>query len=139
MRVSMVLARGVTRRCHLFVKSESNGEADDSSDWLATFPRGDEAGALKRLLCLAIKLLPAAREKLHVGDVSVGFHSDPQLHVGFAPQKASMLGIARPDAQYRTRGRVYLALPEHSARRAGTRRARPRRRDIRCAARIRRE
>ena len=44
-----------------------------------------------------------------------------------------MLGIARLDAQYGTRCRVYLALPEHAARRAGTRRARFRRRDIWCA------
>jgi len=51
----------VNRGCHLFVKSESNGKADECSDRLATLPRGDEAGALKRLLCLAIKLLPAAR------------------------------------------------------------------------------
>jgi len=50
-----------------------------------------------------------------------------------------MLGIARPDAEYWTRRRVYLALPEYTVRRAGTRRARLRRRDIRCAALIRRE
>jgi hypothetical protein len=66
MRLSVVPRRGATRRCQLFVKPESNGEADDSSDRLAILPRGDEVGALKRLLCLTIKLLPTAREKLDV-------------------------------------------------------------------------